>query len=1477
MIGDQNIFLVQMAPECRRRLWATYFGAAETEAGYYWVASEVGLAVDVADNIYVSGFTKATDHIAYGRSWQQSHGGGGEDAFLAKFGSMSWGIATLPVGQAYCAGDTLSVDFIIAGSYADANEFIVQLSNENGFFDAPVEVGRIGGYTATPIPVVLPVNAPFGTAYRLRVVSTIPRVTGSPTPPFTIYPRPVAVIVPPGPIALCRGHAITLSADSSAEWTYAWEKDGFGPVGTAPQLPVSDSGSYRVIVTSPAGCRVWSPPVQVSIVDPPAVGIIPMFPKPFCDGDSVILHATPGLKSYLWSTGDTTADLIVRRGGRYRVIATNAAGCADTSELVEVTAHPLPAVSLTGALTACQFEKRTYRAAIPPQCTATWTIVGGELQLQVGDSAVVRWTQDGDGSVTVSVMLDSSNCTTTAMLTVKVRHFPQLLIERDANILCLGTPLGLRVAKGYASVQWNTGAKTEDIVITRGGLYRVKATMNNGCWAEDSVLIPESIPPLALAGADTTVCGSATVNLRAQAQGGRPPYTYSWTGANVSNPSGRTSTAKPSATGVYVVEVTDSVGCTGRDSLRVTVLPAPPLAVRALGPTSICEGDSVFLEADTGFVSYRWSDGRMGRSIAVKDSGTYAVEGRDALGCVARSQDIMVTVTSLDVSIRASGPTRFCEGDSVLLETRDPFASYRWSGGETTRSIVARRSGLYLVRVRDSLGCEGESLPVRVTVDPPPTIGITGPTTVCTQSTATYRVRDSIPGAYAWSVSNGSILSGDGTATLRVRWDAAGSARISVTVTPAQAGCAGTASMEVTIGTELAPVIIGPTRICEGDTALLDAGDGYVSYEWKDGADAILGTARTLRLANAAQCTLTVRDDGGCSGTATHVLMVNPKPQPVILASGPLRFCAGDSVTLRSGAPYATYAWRDAGGVVIDSASAIVAKRSGVYTLTVTDANGCSGISPPVTVTALPSPMPHIDGPPVACAEGAAVYRVTPPVSAQFAWQVSNGSITNGDGTDRIAVLWNNASSGRVIVTVTQDECSASDTLDVRLLPPPSPSISGRAVFCAGDSTTLDAGAGYASYDWRDGSGTALGATRFLRIGRSGEVNVTVTDSSGCSKTSPVFTATANPLPMPVIIGPDAICPGDTALLDAGPGYARYEWRSASGASLSSARFLRVASAGSYHVIVTDGNNCTGASPEHPVALFPDPVIPRITRSGDTLTSTPAASYSWMRDNAPTGSTTRSIIVAIDGRYTVRITDANGCRAESDPIDFVKSVSILTTVALPVLQAAPGERVIVPVRLAAQSNIAALSRTDFTAELRFNRSLLFPSGNTPTGSIQGQERVIPFVGSYADNQTPLSEMTFTALLGDSDRTALRLTNFVWADTNARVVTADGEFLLTVCREGGARLFIEGAHFGVTAHPNPFNAATVVEYTLVESGPAQLLVLDALGREVATLLDGPRDAGSGRVTFDASALASGVYRVVLRSPTMSAGATIFLVK
>src|ERR1019366_9087979 len=115
------------------------------------------------------------------------------------------------------------------------------------------------------------------------------------------------------------------------------------------------------------------------------------------------------------------------------------------------------------------------------------------------------------------------------------------------------------------------------------------------------------------------------------------------------------------------------------------------------------------------------------------------------------------------------------------------------------------------------------------------------------------------------------------------------------------------------------------------------------------------GTTQTIIVSTSGSYSVTIVDGNGCMGSsAPTVVTVNQYPTPTITPSGPTTFCQGGSVTLTCTAG-SSYLWSDG-----ETTQSIVVTTSGTYTITMTDANGCVGISASITVTVNPLPTPTI-------------------------------------------------------------------------------------------------------------------------------------------------------------------------------------------------------------------------------------------------------------------------------------------------------------------------------------------------------------------------------------------------------------------------------------------------------------------------------------------------------------------------------------
>ena len=193
-------------------------------------------------------------------------------------------------------------------------------------------------------------------------------------------------------------------------------------------------------------------------------------------------------------------------------------------------------------------------------------------------------------------------------------------------------------------------------------------------------------------------------------------------------------------------------------------------------------------------------------------------------------------------------------------------------------------------------------------------------------------------------------------------------------------------------------------------------------------------------------------------------------------------------------------------------------------------------------------------------------------------------------------------------------------------------SISGNPSVCAGETTQLDAGTGFASYDWSNGE-----SEQTIAVSSSGEYCVTITNTNGYTGTD-CITVSVNDLPMVNISGDQGICQGGQTTLDAGAGFSSYIWENGDAGQLHI-----VSTADDYCVTATDANGCSNTDcsslTEIPVPQFTLPDT-SICVGINTLLTAPVSfqSFVWT-----TNETAQSIQVSGGGTYCVTATDMNGC------------------------------------------------------------------------------------------------------------------------------------------------------------------------------------------------------------------------------------------
>ncbi|MFM7177593.1 MAG: hypothetical protein ACKO0X_09255, partial [Bacteroidota bacterium] len=489
------------------------------------------------------------------------------------------------------------------------------------------------------------------------------------------------------------------------------------------------------------------------------------------------------------------------------------------------------------------------------------------------------------------------------------------------------------------------------------------------------------------------------------------------------------------ATIVYRVSLADSSGCTSWSSHDTIIVnnANPNVVIQPLSPV-ICQGSNVVLTCQTVGNTYLWNTGQTSQNITVTNTGNYTVTVTVAGGC-SGTASTNVTVAAPPVP-SITGTNVICAGATTSFNAGAGYASYQWSGGlGSTQNVSPSVAGTYTVTVTDANGCTGTATRT-LTVNPNPVPAITGTNVICSGASTVFNAGAGYSN-YQWSGGLGSTQNVSPTV----------SGTYTVTVTDAN-GCTGTATRTLTINPNPVPNITGNNVFCAGGSTIFDAGAGYASYQWSGG----LGGTQTVSPTVAGTYTVTVTDANGCTGNTSRTLTINPNPVAVI--SGDFDACQGATATLTANAGMTNYQWT--GGL---STGTINPGTAGTYTVTITNANGCTGTTSQA-VTIYANPVPNITGTSTICAGNNTTFNAGSYTSYQ--WSGGLGA------TQNISV----SVAGNYTVTVTDaNGCTGTDSQLLTVNANPVPNITGNNAFCAGGSTTFDAGAGYASYQWSGGLG----------------------------------------------------------------------------------------------------------------------------------------------------------------------------------------------------------------------------------------------------------------------------------------------------------------------------------------------------------------------------------------------------------------------
>lgn len=665
-----------------------------------------------------------------------------------------------------------------------------------------------------------------------------------------------------------------------------------------------------------------------------------------------------------------------------------------------------------------------------------------------------------------------------------------------------------------------------------------------------------------------------------------------------------THTAYPGVAGQVTNPASVCFGGTNQATAGDTGMFSPNLALVTtytsriyLGPdSSICAGDTLVLDPGKPWATILWSDSSTGATLPVATADTYWVEVTEP--CGTSRDTVIVTVDTLPV-INIGPDTAVCTGDSFTFDAGAGFASYFWPDSSGLPTWTVDSAGTFPVMVIDGNGCIGRDT-ASLSLEPPPIIFLGNDSLICNGDTVWLEATAGMAG-YLWH---------EGTTDSIFVADTSG--QYSVTITDS-IGCSSSDTFNLTVVNN-PPLNLGnDTLLCVGDTIMLDAGQGYPFYEWQN-----LATTRTFFVTVTDTYYVTITDANGCSNSDTISVIVNPNP---VISLGPdTLLCPNVPFVLSPGNQFLGYEWQDG-----STDSTFTIDSTGLYWVHVTDSNGCEDAD---TMLATVGQLSVNLGPDTSICDGE-YYLLNPGAGfASIVWQDSTTTrvyLANQPGVYHVTVMGVGG-------------CSASDTMEIlSVLPVPVIDLGNDTIFCDGNSVMLDAGPGFASYDWSNGVNSQI-----LTVSNAGVYSVTVTDNNGCEGVDTLEVPHVDMQPT-VMLGVDtSICANDSLILSALPsGQWTYLWSTG-----DTTPTIQVGQPGIYGVEVT--NTCGTADDQVAVSIQPVPDLKSLRDTfycDETFLLDPGNydAYVWQD-----GSTDR--FFEVTGPDTLFITVTNKCGSGTDTI-----------------------------------------------------------------------------------------------------------------------------------------------------------------------------------------------------------------------------------
>ncbi|MES2680671.1 MAG: gliding motility-associated C-terminal domain-containing protein [Bacteroidota bacterium] len=914
------------------------------------------------------------------------------------------------------------------------------------------------------------------------------------------------VIPVSGNTLVCQGSANTYSVPPITSGSYTWTLPG-GWTGTSLtntiSATVAASGTISVAGSNTCGAFFTSS-LAVATMTVPVLNLSSTTAS-LCPGNSATLTAQ-GANNYTWTpTVQFTSSIVISPPAtvNHTVRGTSTlTGCASTAVISQfVSTYPVIFANSTGSL-PCIGSTTTLSAL----GAFTYSWMPGSSG---GSSVIVSPTITTNYSVTGA---NAAGCTGTTSILAIVPSAMTLNVAANTPSACPGNSIILTAnnsgGTGPYTYTWTAGPITNTYaVIQPGGNYTYTVTSKNAnnCSISNTVTV-DFFNTVALNAPNISVCQGSVATFTASGA-----FTYTWMPSGFT---GSTYTLIPSGPSTYTVIASSVNGCTASASPSVSIKPVPSLAFITASITCASLGSAtVSASSGVGPYSYSWTPSTQTTSIATNlNPGIYTLTVFDnGTGCISVSSTTFTSLIPFTGTLSASS-TVLCYANntgtaSIAVSGGSGLQSYVWTnmtGSQTQAMATLLGAGVYTVNVTDAVTFCTVTQTFQITQPPPVTVNITPSATMaCVNSSIVIAATNqggTAPHSYTWT--------GSSPANFISTTQGIGGTYFYVVNSHDANSCPASGTISLLFNNY--PVLtVNSATMCYGSVAGLSV-SGAQSYSWYPGGF----TSSSLNVFPPATSNYTVLGSTlGCVSSQVTSVTVYLLPVPGIVSGN--NVCENLPIVLNASGGN-TYHWVGPNGFNSVSQNTLIPlaslNNSGIYSVTVTDVNGCSA-STSTFISVLSNPVPSAIGASVCLGESAGMS-----VSGGVSYQWTGPGGTSHSGSSLYFPVVANTNAGIYTVAVTgNNSCVVKLFVELLAYPYalPSPTIIATNKICLNTPVSIQ-GSGGTSYLWT-GPGNLSSTSPTLNFtpenfSLSGIYTLTVKNGSNCAASTTIL-ITVYPLP----------------------------------------------------------------------------------------------------------------------------------------------------------------------------------------------------------------------------------------------------------------------------------------------------------------------------------------------------------------------------